>query len=142
MATQYHESGQLPEGVVLAHTLHGRPDESVTNAHVAAHAGIEVQPAPYDGIPYYGDLLTEPPKPQPVLRVSDRPGEPAVSNRGPERDKRCWAKGDTCMGWAINNSSYCAAHAGVFRNPIGRHAWDDTLPPFEPSVEGDTAEQS
>jgi len=119
MATQYHESGQLPEGIVLAHTLHGRPDESITHAHVAAHIGLDVEPAPYDGIPYYGDQLPEEPKPAPLV-LSDRPGEPDIAYRAEGRDKRCWAKDDTCMGWAMTNSQFCSAHAGVFRNNLHR----------------------
>lgn len=118
MATHYHESGQLPEGVVLAHTLHGRPDESVTNAYVSSMAGVDVQPAPYDGIPYYADVIvvTDEPDDEPKTLVqSERPGDPDVAYRAEGRDKRCWAKDDTCMGWAINGSQFCAAHAGVFK---------------------------
>jgi hypothetical protein len=135
MATQYHESGQLPEGIVLAHTLYGRPDESVTNAFVASMAGVGVQPAPYDGIPYYED--DEPtahmvvPEPLPEL----------PKPRAEDRDKRCHAKDDTCMGWAIGGSEFCAAHAGVFKpkTPGGRGTkqW-----PTSETTEGDPEQQA
>jgi hypothetical protein len=133
MATQYHESGQLPDGIVVAHTLHGRPDESITHAYTAEHAGIEVIPAPYDGIPWYGDELDEAP-----------PDHVAIPERAPERDKRCAAKNDTCMGWAIHGSEFCSAHAGVFRNPLGRRAWDPKFEEDETAepTEGGTAEPS
>jgi hypothetical protein len=139
MATQYHESGQLPEGIVLAHTLHGRLDESVTHAYTAAHIGLDVQPAPYDGVPYYEDVLpkdgeTKDDEPK-VLTESDRPGDPDVAYRAEGREKRCWAKDDTCRGWAINNSLYCAVHSGVFRNPLGRKAWDPKFAEGDPEQE-------
>lgn len=121
MATQYHETGQLPEGVVLAHTLYGQPDTSVTHAHTAAPHGVPVIQAPYDGIPYYED--------------DDLPPEEVVEEaetlRPAARDRRCMAKNDTCMGWAIKGGEFCAAHAGVFKpkTPGGRggeapEGWD------------------
>lgn len=124
MATQYHESGQLPEGIVLAHTLHGRPDESITNAYVAAPNGIEVIQAPYDGIPYYESGEPTAHITEPVVELEELP-----QPRAEGRDKRCHAKDDTCMGWAIGGSEFCAAHAGVFRpkTPGGRGTmeWPD-----------------
>jgi hypothetical protein len=98
MATNYQEPGQLPEGVALAHTLHGQPDDSVTHAHTASPHGRGVQPAPDSGIRYYED---DPPH--------------VGSHRAVDRLKRCMAKDDTCMGWQISNSEFCAAHAGVFK---------------------------
>lgn len=127
MATQYHESGQLPDGIVLAHTLHGRPDESVTHAYTAPHAGLDVQPAPYDGIPYYEDR-DAPTSAVPVPVELDELPKP----RAEGREKRCTAKDDTCMGWAIASGELCAAHAGVFKpkTPGGRGTmeWPDAEP--------------
>jgi ribosomal protein S3 len=110
MATQYHESGQLPEGVVLAHTLHGRVDQTITHAHTAGHLGVEVVQAPYDGIPYYEDA-NEPTVALVVPQELDELPKP----RAEGREKRCTAKDDTCMGWAIGGHDLCAAHAGVFK---------------------------
>jgi hypothetical protein len=99
MATNYLEPGQLPDGVVLAHTLYGEPDSTVTHAYTAmTQAGI-IQLAPDSGIPYYED---------------DGSPDP--------RAKRCIGNDNTCMGWRITNSELCAAHAGLWR----RHARPST----------------
>lgn len=119
MATQYHESGQLPDGIVVAHTLHGEPDQSVTHAYTAMAAGLELVPAPYSGIPYYLD--DEPTAHMVVPEPLDELPQP----RADGREKRCHAKDDTCMGWAIGQGEFCAVHAGVLKpkTPGGRGGW-------------------
>ena len=103
MATNYLEPGHLPDGVVLAHTLYGQPDTTVTHAYTAMSTAGTVQPAPDSGIPYYLDEPPETPETPPEL-------PPAAS----DRSKRCKANDDTCNGWRIRDSELCAAHAGVF----------------------------
>jgi hypothetical protein len=106
MATQYHEPGQLPDGVVLAHTVNGEPDTHVTHVHTAHSSMGAVQVAPEgSGVPYIGDLYAN----RVTAEAAD--AEPAPT----DRTKRCTAKDDTCMGWRINGSDLCAAHAGVFK---------------------------
>lgn len=107
MATQYLEPGQHPEGVVLQHTLYGRPDESVTNAWNAPSTMGTVQVAPEgSGVPYIGDEAANAPT------TTETVNGKIVLARSPEREKRCLAKDDTCMGWRISDSDFCAAHAG------------------------------
>ncbi len=119
MATNYLEPGQLPDGMVLAHTLHGRPDQSVQHAHTTALAdGTELIQAPYSGNPYRPPARPAPVSPPETVEpelVEMTPFEDVPEQRAPGRDKRCHAREDTCMGWAIRDSPYCAAHAGVFR---------------------------
>jgi hypothetical protein len=104
MATQYHEPGQLPDGVVLAHTLYGEPDTRVTHVHTAQSSMGGVQVAPEgSGVPYIGDAAAN--------------ADHSPPQRPAEREKRCMAKDDTCMGWRITDSEFCAAHAGVFKGP-------------------------
>lgn len=147
MATQYQEPGQLPEGIVVAHTLYGRPDESITHAHTAtAAAGVELIPVLDDGIPYYldrpaveeratPDLAPEPepgvsesetPDDDPFYDEDDDEDEDVEPERPAERAKRCMAKNDTCMGWAMTGGTLCAAHAGVWKPHRLRQE------PFEP----------
>jgi hypothetical protein len=100
MATQYHEPGQHPEGMVLAHTLYGEPDRSVTHVHTAQSSMGAVQVAPEgSGVPYIGDAAANADHSQDTVPSADRA-------------KRCAAKDDTCMGWRISDSEFCAAHAG------------------------------
>jgi len=120
MATQYHEPGGLPEGVVLQHTLYGEPHTQTTHAHTAAglHSGA-VQPAPDDGVPWNGVQAT-PESSAAALEVAQQSvtlPEPVDTEalRGPERAKRCHAKDDTCRGWKMTDSDYCAAHTASMR---------------------------
>lgn len=120
MATQYHESGQLPDGLVLAHTVHGEPDHTVTHAYTAtAAAGVELIPAPYSGIPYYLD--DEPTAHMVVPEPLDELPQP----RAEGRERKCVAKDDTCSRWAMKGTDLCAAHGGVLRpkTPGGRGGW-------------------
>lgn len=118
MATQYliGESGaSLPDGIVLAHTLHGEPDATVTHAYTAAPGGLKLVPVGETGVAYSGDRVQlaedrAAPDPAVVTSMVTVPDE-----RDPTRAKRCHAKDDTCMGWAIKDSFYCAAHAGVWQ---------------------------
>jgi len=126
MATQYlivEDGASLPDGIVLAHTLHGEPANQFVPAHAAPHGAALVMPVGEDGIAYDEDAPVAVPYYEPVVRP-------------PEREKRCHAKDDTCKGWAIGGSEFCAVHAGVFRNPLGRKAWD---PKF--AAEGDPEQQ-
>ena len=165
MATQYQQPGQLPEGVVLAHTLYGEPDHTVTHAHTAGN----VEPAFDDGVEWIGfgfhEQVLEPPpeligpEPEPEPEPGPEPEEPFVEPsheelvgqvmvvsedvllpitprpepepvRPPsaidptepesERAKRCKAKNDTCRGWKIKDSDYCAAHSGLLNPRVPR----------------------
>jgi hypothetical protein len=104
MATQYligEDGAPLPEGIVLAHTVHGQPDHSVNHAWAVTNPDLgAVQPSPDPGMPYIGDAAANGPH-------EDLPDP---------RAKRCRAKDDTCMGWRISNSDFCAAHAGLMYN--------------------------
>ena len=103
MATNYliGEDGKaLPDGIVLQHTLYGEPDRSVTHAWTASGAaGVELVPV-VDGVEYVPSPMAQPQMPVAPLPPVD------------ERAKRCKAKDDTCMGWRISDSDFCAAHAG------------------------------
>lgn len=57
--------------------------------------GGPVEPAVF-GIPYEPPYVPPPPVP-------------------PSRDKKCRAKDDTCNGWRITDSDFCAYHAGKFK---------------------------
>jgi hypothetical protein len=103
MATQYliGESGEpLPDGIVLAHTLYGEPANLAALDHTMGRGGLAVIPVGEDGIPYVG--------PKPATSDPDRL---------PGREKRCIAKGDSCMGYHMVDSEFCAAHAGLFKGP-------------------------
>ena len=105
MATQYlivEDGASLPDGIVLAHTLHGEPANQFLPAHAAPHGAALVIPVGEDGIAYDEAV----PVVVPYVERVERP---------PEREKRCTAKDDTCMGWAIGGYDLCAAHAGVFK---------------------------
>jgi hypothetical protein len=106
MATNYlmgADGATLPDGIAIAHTLYGEPDATVTHAYTASGAaGVQLVPSS-DGVEYVDPDA-------PVAQPAAARDEP----RPVERAKRCIAKDDTCMGWRIKESSYCAAHAGVF----------------------------
>lgn len=127
MATQYllgEDGARLPQGIVLAHTVYGEPDTNVTNAHSAPVGGVGVIPVGDDGIEYMGDRVVRlapvseaetPEEPEPEPDLPEEPFVTAAVSESPNRAKRCAAKDDTCMGWRIKGSEFCAAHAGVFR---------------------------
>ena len=73
-----------PAGAVLAHTQWGEPKTDTR----AAAAPEGSQPNPW-GVPY---------KPPP---------------RDTSRDKKCKAKDNTCNGWKVTGSDFCAGHAGL-----------------------------
>ena len=116
----------IPDGVVLAHTVHGEPQNQYMHAHMVP-VGTErlgVQSVDFSHIPWDGTLPEEPPvvpPPEPVVPVEPRDTprdnrddpilEPA-SARAAGREKKCHAKDDTCNGWAINGSDFCSGHAG------------------------------
>jgi hypothetical protein len=112
MATQYligEDGARLPEGIVVAHTLHGEPHPNVTNAYAIG----DVIPVGDDGIGWIGDQAVQlAPEKSPAVEAQPEPVSEPETVRPTERDKRCIAKGDTCMGWAMKDSQYCAAHAG------------------------------
>jgi hypothetical protein len=76
---------EAPAGTHLAHTMWGEPksDTSIQAAHG------NVQPSPF-GVPYI-----EPPTTAEL------------------RAKKCRANDDTCNGWRVRDSEFCAGHAGL-----------------------------
>lgn len=119
MATQYvmgTDGAKMPDGIVLAHTLHGEPDRTVTHAHTANAAhGVAVVPVGDDGIAYKGDPRYELVVPVPVPEQ----GGSDESEDKPDRSKRCVANNNTCNGWRIKDSDLCSGHAGKLRRPSG-----------------------
>ena len=110
----------IPDGVVLAHTVHGEPQNQYMHAHMIP-VGTEqlgVQSVDFSHIPWDGTLPEEPPvvpqpePPRPVPEPEPVVPEPVPTIRAAGRDKKCHAKDDTCNGWAINGSDFCSGHAG------------------------------
>jgi len=80
-----------PAGAVIAHTYSGEP-KSDTALEVTRSPHGTVEPAVF-GIPY----------------------EPPYVPPPPDRAKKCRAKDDTCNGWRISDSDFCAFHAGKLK---------------------------
>ena len=79
-----------PAGAQLAHTHWGEPKTDTQMALTVSGLGEGVEPAPW-GVPYTG--------PDPTI----------------DRAKKCKANDDTCNGWRLKDSEYCAGHAGVLK---------------------------
>jgi hypothetical protein len=79
-------AADLPDGVELAHTHWGEPKSDTSIQAVFGN----VAPSPF-GVPYGG--------PPPEV----------------DRGKKCKANGDTCNGWRVTDSEFCAGHAGILR---------------------------
>jgi len=110
VATQYvmgQDGVALPNGVIHAHQVHGEPANQTAPAYSIGLNGEAVRPVGETGIGF--EVVPEPPPP-----VVDADGVIRVAPK-PNRDNKCRAKDDTCNGWAISGSSYCAAHAGKLR---------------------------
>lgn len=123
MATNYligEDGASLPDGIVLQHTLHGEPDRTVTHAYTASGSeGVRLVPAT-DGVEYVPSPMAQP--------------KPLVAPVDP-RAKRCKAKDDTCMGWRINESDFCAAHAGKLYDRWKRDRESGAIEPSVPPIE-------
>ena len=80
-----------PTGAVHAYTMYGAPKEDTAFLLTTSMEGSSVAPAT-------GGVEYQPPPPPPPP---------------PDRAKKCRAKDDTCNGWRIHDSDFCAFHAGV-----------------------------
>jgi hypothetical protein len=80
-----------PAGAVVAHTLYGALKDDTSSIYALGQVELSTSGAPYLG------------------------PDPAV-----DRAKKCKANDDTCNGWRLKNSDFCAGHAGILKPPGDR----------------------
>lgn len=94
-------SPELPNGIERANTRWGEPANKNTCLGAPGSQPVPDMPSSYE----------------PVPQIPENPRKPIDHT---DRTKKCRANDDTCLGWRIKGSEFCAGHAGVLI-PGGGH---------------------